>query len=989
MLAAPPASSPAPRGSGSFPGVAAAMSDGNLSDTGSAGYFSGIEGLSASTGNIRAHKHVPQTQKFPHTRAQLAIIARDHRFRELAGGPVSGNESDADAEDSGRWGDEQEAHVSSALVRQVAALLDGEKEDELKDVLRKTFEMDDEASEATVLELMHAHKDDISGVPFLFLTPTRRPISRPSSRASNHSFRLAPGPPRPDTPMSTVSAPNSPSLLGPIRRPHTPAMSPLASGRTTTSYINVSPSSSPTLVHVSATAYFATSLPASPLSSPRLLNAKAHEFRPTQRPLSAASSNPGTSSSFAGRRAETPSPDLWAHGPGSLRGTSKLAIASPLIPDNSLLPPGTPPRAHTPTSPLRISSHVAGDNEDEEDPFDPFSQAAKLHANRYSHPSATGEFESSNSNSSVSEEGGSALWGGAYPHPSSSYPDMFGEFDNGGEQAYGPASYYEQHQQQLHGQMGLSPGKNDGDFDPDYDSEAASALTDGMTPFDVLSSVFGATLAPSELEEALAVNGYDFERAMQWLVERARPASSPPNAQRMQGQSFGYGGGGVHVVPRTHASMVVRGGRAGFGGAGPNARGAGRYGNGTGRPPVQGGNRVCRYFLAGECMRADCRFSHDLDRALCRFWLRGTCAKGESCEFLHHLPNEVDVQGLASAMSHTDINDSNAGQNPVSPPRDDFPTLSHENMRGARRGFTAYSDRGGNRAFHDPGRTRFAAAVKKAPAPFSGAPPTGGIAASMAGRREAKAALGDSVFSRPTVVAPRPSPRIRLRAPSLLPTLPTGESVNSLYMAYRARALQLGAARNACLSRAADAWRRGDGAAAKRFSREGHDLNARMGVEAAEAAMKLVRELARVAEAAVRTRDASWSSDPADRTSRGKSCGGGLGVCLGVTSKEISDETAKLTQEERTEVMLDLHGLHSNEATDVLEEFLLSLEKEHFFGLAFIIVGEEKHTGTQDVARGASRARLATGIREWLHNWGYPWNERDGAICVDPLTHMQ
>lgn len=54
---------------------------------------------------------------------------------------------------------------------------------------------------------------------------------------------------------------------------------------------------------------------------------------------------------------------------------------------------------------------------------------------------------------------------------------------------------------------------------------------------------------------------------------------------------------------------------------------------------------------------------------------------------------------------------------------------------------------------------------------------------------------------------------------------------------------------------------------------------------------------------------------------------------------------------------------------------------------AYAIVGEEKHTGTQDVARGASRARLATGVREWLHRWGYPWSERDGIICIDALTH--
>jgi len=208
-------------------------------------------------------------------------------------------------------------------------------------------------------------------------------------------------------------------------------------------------------------------------------------------------------------------------------------------------------------------------------------------------------------------------------------------------------------------------------------------------------------------------------------------------------------------------------------------------------------------------------------------------------------------------------------------------------------------------------------------------------------------------------------------------------------MTYRSRALQLGAARNACLSRAADAWRRGDGAAAKRFSREGHDLNAKMATEAADAAGKLVRERARAAEIAVRNRDASWSDDQGDRTSRGKACGGGLGVCLGIASQSTGEDTSKLTPEERTEVVLDLHGLHSNEASEVLEEFLLSLEREHFFGIAYVIVGEEKHTGTQDPGRGASRARLATGVKEWLHTWGYPWNEREGIIWVDPLTHMQ
>lgn len=453
---------------------------------------------------------------------------------------------------------------------------------------------------------MHAHKDDISGVPFLFLTPNRRPISRPSSRASSHSFRLAPGPPKPDTPNATISAPSSPSLLGPIRRPHTPITSPLATGLNSHSYMTASPGTSPTLAHVQATSYLATSLPASPLSSPRLLNAKASEFRPTPRPLSAASSNPGAPTILSGRRAETPSPDLWAHGSGALRGASKLAIASPLIPDNSLLPPGTPPRAHTPTSPLRISSTRVDEHDEDEDPFDPFSQAKQktepLTFNSVQMPANSADFDgglsnSSNSNSSLSED--STLWGG-YPHPGASYSENYdydGALDPSG---YGPATYYTDYSQ-----TGVE--NNEGNmlgFDNEFDPDTAAALTDGMTPFDVLSSVFGATLAPSELEEALAVNGYEFERAMQWLVDRARPTITVnQQIQHSSGRGFAYGGG-VQLVPRSQAGFI-RGARGNFGGT-VNARG-GRFNNNNGRTQ-QGGNRVCRYFLAGECMRADCRF---------------------------------------------------------------------------------------------------------------------------------------------------------------------------------------------------------------------------------------------------------------------------------------------------------------------------------------------------------------------------------------------
>jgi len=158
-----------------------------------------------------------------------------------------------------------------------------------------------------------------------------------------------------------------------------------------------------------------------------------------------------------------------------------------------------------------------------------------------------------------------------------------------------------------------------------------------------------------------------------------------------------------------------------------------------------------------------------------------------------------------------------------------------------------------------------------------------------------------------------------------------------MYMSYRSRALQLGAARNACLSRAADAWRRGDGAAAKRFSREGHELNAKMSSEMADAAGQLVKERAKLAEQAVRGRDAGWSDDPGDRTSRGKIVGTGLGVCLGVARLDVGG-TEKLSLEERTEAALDLHGLHANEATEVLESFLLGVSNISAFKRLLVTV---------------------------------------------------
>ncbi|KAH8832551.1 hypothetical protein DL96DRAFT_1458568 [Flagelloscypha sp. PMI_526] len=859
--------------------------------------------------------------KFPHTRAQLGVIAR------LA--------VDDEQQDEGNT-------VPGSFVTKVVGLLVEEREEELRSLLVATYGLDRALIDQAILDLMHKHRDDVAGVPFLFLTPTKRPISRPSSRASNPSTRLHP--PRPDTPNSAPSSP----LAQIFKRPHTPAASPLASYTgSSNSYMTARPSSeyepspnvSPVLSHAIATqahAQFASSLPASPLSSPRLLNAKASEFRPViQRPLSAAGAIPGTI-----LRSE--SPDLWTHNiTNSPRPTSNLAIAAPLIPERSRSQsPSLHPHPTNTTTPAlgrsaSLNSGIARSEDGQDDPFDPFGPTAES----YPFPNTYAD-----------------QWDEPWLPPGPSNP-----YDFNGHPIY--PSIDDMH----HAHLVSQPLHED---EMSYGEPDTLQLTDGMTPFDVLSSVFGSTLPPSELEEALTVNNYDFEKAATWLVEKALPQPAPAHNGSAPPRQQQNVGGRVTVVSRD--SLRGRG-AVGLGlyTSDANGRTPPRYVNG--RPVAGGGNRVCRYFVAGECLRADCRFSHDLERALCRFWLRGTCAKNDQCEFLHHLPKDVDIQGLRVAMSRAGVAPGTGPLGEYYPPPD--PQQQHHSEDFPVLGQQRYDTNGQSNGSYDPGRTRFAAAVKKAPTsnPTYVSQDPMMVSSSSSASELANNSNAPSL----AVIAPRPSPRLPLRLPTLIPSIPTGSAVNQLYMAYRQRALQLGQARNACLSRAADAWRRGDGAAAKRFSRDANGLNVKMRGEMRTAASGLVRERGRIVRDAVVANGGT-----------GKECGSGLGVLLGSASLEATGGAGKtLTSDERMECIIDLHGLHSNEATEVLEEFLLALEQEHFYGLAYAIVGEEKHTGTQDPGRGASRARLAAGVKEWLHRWGYPWNERDGIVWIDPLTH--
>ncbi|ELU43486.1 zf-CCCH domain-containing protein [Rhizoctonia solani AG-1 IA] len=855
--------------------------------------------------------------KYGHIRAYLAVLQREHNSKSPTG--------DSDGPEASNAG----------LAAKIASLLAEEKEDEVKSLLAEKLSIP-EPSVRHMFQYNRFPRGPWAHCRFPFSARSRRVCPRVYAQTQGRYRRNIIG----------LAGHTYPTAFVPCIFHLIPSPAPRYSlcERVTIIYIissayalGNSPSASPTLGHATTHAFpgviggLSGSRPASPLPSPRHLNAKALEFRPgmLSRQASAMSGS---------LHRDTPSPDVWGHG-SPHKGTSNLAIAAPLVPSDSFYP-----RPLTPGSSLGSSFPSSA----------PSAIPTQPGVSSSLSPPGIGPSPLSSDSpvpSAAVPVPTSGVLGNRPRHNSFDDEDEFSPFGtrlSGTVQFFSDVQTYNDPEEDYYGTYGggmAVPGIGIEGYDDPL----------SLTPLEVLARIFGPSVSHVDLEDALSQAGWEFDNAVALLMERTKPGSkaiqvkAPPVTGQTPSQVTRSSG--VAVVPR-ETFVQTRGATKGQAVAGKATTNSGST----------AANRVCRYYLAGECRRADCRFSHDIERALCRFWLRSQCAKGEHCEFLHTLPQESDVSGIVNSMARTDLGPVDA---PVEePPVEDFPLLGRSSSAAPK---------------HDPGRSRFASAVKKGtPAPT-------------------RTASGTN--TKPAA-APRSSPRIRLRPPSLLPTLPTGDMLNNMYMTYRQRAIQLGAARNACLSRAADAWRRGDGAAAKRFSKDAHELNRKMVDESGEAARKIVRERVRTAVDAVRHRDASWSDDPRDRAERGKMCGGELGVVLGVASMTALGENGKgLRAEERMECLLDLHGLHAAEGVEALQDFLLevstgvrtnaphadldlsSLKK------TYVIVGEEKHTGTQDAARGASKARLGTAVREWLSEWAYPWSERGGVLCVDAMTH--
>lgn len=372
-----------------------------------------------------------------------------------------------------------------------------------------------------------------------------------------------------------------------------------------------------------------------------------------------------------------------------------------------------------------------------------------------------------------------------------------------------------------------------------------------MTPLDVLYSIFaGSDLQHSDLEDALSRNGWDVDRAMEWIINNPQlpgasrsaedqidrmhmlsldpnhlPVSGNVSPARVHTPTMGMSGSRPMIMSRDSFSRHF-----GPGGKSSSPRWA-AYSNDGSRPSTprsdRGGDgyfgagpsgqassstRLCKYYLQGNCLRSDCRFSHDLSKAVCKFWLRGHCLKGEGrCEFLHSVPPHLaqDVAQLrmnslrvreqekARWLHRGQQEEERIGFERTQRVEEDFPSLAAATASASSRGHNAHKD---------PAGSRWTQAVKHGrPAPLNNRPalPRSPSATSAKGLLEEKPTAPYS--------QPRQSARLALRPPTLLPTVSTGAAVSSMYDEYRANFFKYGEARNKCLVKAASCWQKGDG----------------------------------------------------------------------------------------------------------------------------------------------------------------------------------
>ncbi|KAJ5898957.1 hypothetical protein N7495_003701 [Penicillium taxi] len=502
-------------------------------------------------------------------------------------------------------------------------------------------------------------------------------------------------------------------------------------------------------------------------------------------------------------------------------------------------------------------------------------------------------------------------------------------------------------------------------------SATAAEFVPDMSPHDILRTVLGDKRSNDEIEAALEANGYDLAATISSL---SQDTDTDPFPKQMDD--------GRILVGKSMAVEQMRP-------ITPLAHG---------RSPV-----VCKYFLStGQCLRADCRFSHDLTSHLCKYWVMGSCLAGDGCPFSH------DPSALVSTLSVS------GSSRPTSPPAgspfqveissDAFPPLQSTggledpwaNQYGGRYPMHMSGLPGGKvpPGLH-PGMGRRNAShlgrpgsrpnsrhqnrdLNSAPSvdDQDAFPTLASVSAKNAGKKHhgkrgthnldtkenVPSSLADVVRMTPSPVPSKGKSGSKnakdtksrehsaaaqsIPAPQNIPWLETGGRANQQYIKCRTEAIRHGTVRNKFLQSAAQAWNRNDARAAKALSLRGQAEN--------DAMRRCHREAAR----------------------------------------QLYDERNQHLlqaglEESSEELYVDLHGLHPEEAIEYLEKILLKHAREGL-RVVYAITGTGHHSKN-------GKDKIGKSVKAWLNEWRYLFREFSvpgerggyvgGILGIDPTSY--
>ncbi|KAF3346327.1 smr domain-containing protein [Verticillium dahliae] len=470
---------------------------------------------------------------------------------------------------------------------------------------------------------------------------------------------------------------------------------------------------------------------------------------------------------------------------------------------------------------------------------------------------------------------------------------------------------------------------------PEFSS--LSSQQNDMSPYDMLRSILGQSRTDDEIEAALAVHGYDLSAAIVAIMESQAQDGSFPSLQAEETKSI--------VIGKSMATEA--------------------------RPATPAGQQrsgvICKFYMStGQCLRSDCRFSHDLSNHLCKYWVMGNCLAGDTCIFSHdpaYLMNKLALDGASTPptkQATIQVSDYNSfpllqpgtPEHGVGQTNGGYPFVGITPPPGLKPFQAGESPRSRSRPGSRQQQPREAVVIAPSLDDADAFPSLGSAAAKQPKKHHGKRGghnhkenfVAPSSLAEIVKMSPSPAPAVlrqdlkkigrngsstnirngenslaaqAIQSPKHIPWLETGERANKLYLKARQEAIKHGGLRNKFLQSAAQAWNRNDARAAKALSLRGQSENDLMRKAHREAARELYEE---------RNRANSTSA----------------------------------------EMYVDLHGLHPEEAVEYLERVLAENSKEGRPIYAITGTGHHSKSGKDKVGKA---------IRNFLNEWRYAYRE--------------